>query len=184
MHWHSYLLLRARPRFTMPRRQRTPISDEENSTPPTSSSLIAFNHGRLEARFKGHEDRIQTLLIQITRKQMITPKVLHLSWLRTKNFGTLEQHLKSQKLKIFVELSHKIYPHLVKVFYENLKFRNDILKSSVKGVDMEITRQTWKDVAGLRQRGVQVRKGETIVVDEFNKVQYFNHICAIKVSKL
>jgi len=29
-------------------------------------------------------------------------------------------------------------------------------------------------VAGLRQRGVQVRKGETSVVDEFNKVQYFN----------
>jgi len=35
---------------------------------------------------------------------------------------------------------------------------------------MEITRQTWKDVAGLRQ----IRKGETTVVDEFNKVQYFN----------
>jgi len=29
-------------------------------------------------------------------------------------------------------------------------------------------------VVGLRQRGVQVRKGETTVVDEFNKVQYFN----------
>jgi len=39
---------------------------------------------------------------------------------------------------------------------------------------MEITSQTWKDVAGLRQRGVQVRKGETGAVDEFNKVQYFN----------
>jgi len=39
---------------------------------------------------------------------------------------------------------------------------------------MEITRQTWKDVAGLRQKGVQVRKGETSVVDEFKKVQYFN----------
>ena len=42
--------------------------------------------------------------------------------------------------------------------------------SYVKGVNMEITRQTWKDVAGLRERGVQVRKGETTVVDEFNKV--------------
>jgi len=39
---------------------------------------------------------------------------------------------------------------------------------------MEITRQTWKDVVGLRQKGVQVRKGETSGVDEFNKVQYFN----------
>jgi len=48
---------------------------------------------------------------------------------------------------------------LVKVFYTNLKFNNGILKSSVKGVDMEITRQTWKDVAALRQKGVQIRKG-------------------------
>jgi len=67
-----------------------------------------------------------------------------------------------------------VYPDLVKVFYANLKFNNGILKTSVKGVKMEITRQTWKDVAGLRQRGVQVRKGETSAVNEFNKVQYCN----------
>jgi len=29
-------------------------------------------------------------------------------------------------------------------------------------------------VAGLRQKGVHVHKGETTAVDEFNKVQYFN----------
>ena len=63
---------------------------------------------------------------------------------------------------------------MVKVFYANLKFNNDILKSSVKGVEMEITRKTWKHVVVLTQRVVQVRKGETTVVDEFNKVQYFN----------
>jgi len=67
-----------------------------------------------------------------------------------------------------------VYPDLVKVFYANLKFSNGVLKSSVKGVEMEIIRQTWKDVAGLRQKGVQVRKGETSAVDEFNKVHYFN----------
>ena len=96
-----------------------------------------------------------------------------MSWLRVENFGNLEQHLKAQKLKTFLELSSKVYPDLVKVFYANLKFSNGILKKSVKGVEMEITRQTWKDVAGLRQRGVQVRKGETSVVDDFNKLQYF-----------
>jgi len=97
-----------------------------------------------------------------------------MSWLRAENFGTLEQHLKAKKLKTFLELSGKVYPDLVKVFYANLKFNNDILKSSVKGVEMEITRKTWKHVVVLTQRVVQVRKGETTVVDEFNKVQYFN----------
>jgi len=47
-------------------------------------------------------------------------------------------------------------------------------KTNIKSVEMGITRKIWKDMAGLRQRGVQVRKGETNVVDEFNKVQYFN----------
>jgi len=77
-------------------------------------------------------------------------------------------------LKTFLELLGKVYPNLVKVFYANFMFNNGVLKSSVKGMEMEITRQTWKDVASLRQRGVQVRKGETNAVDEFNKVQYFN----------
>jgi len=39
---------------------------------------------------------------------------------------------------------------------------------------MDIIRQTWKDMVGLRQRGVQVHKRETTTVDEFNKVQYIN----------
>jgi len=51
-----------------------------------------------------------------------------------------------------------VYPDLVKVFYANLKFSNGILKTSVKSVEMEITGQTWKDVAGLRQRGVKFAK--------------------------
>jgi len=67
-------------------------------------------------------------------------------------------------LKTFLELSGKVYPDLVKLFYTNLKFSNGILKTSVKGVEMEITRQTWKDVVGLRQKSVQVRKGETSAV--------------------
>ena len=99
---HSYLLVRAKPRFTMSRRQRTTPLDEENSIPPTLSFLIALNHERLEVWFKGHEDRIQTFLIKITRKQMIIPKVLCLSCLRVKNFGTLEQHFKSKKLRLLL----------------------------------------------------------------------------------
>jgi len=39
-------------------------------------------------------------------------------------------------------------------------------------VQMEISKKARKDVVGLRQRGVQVRKVETSVVEELNKVQY------------
>jgi len=76
-------------------------------------------------------------------------------------------------LKTFLELSGKIYPDLVKVFFTNLEFKNDVLLSNIKGVRMEIKWKAWKDVVGLKARGVQVRKGETGVVQEFNKIQYY-----------
>jgi len=156
MHLHSNLLVRAKPRYIMPYRQINVQSNEEISSPPTPSSLIDVNHGKLEAWFEGHEDRIQTSLIEITRKQIIITKVLRFSWLRAENFKVLHQHLKKQKFNTFLELVGKIYPDSVKVFYANLKFNNAILRSNMKGVQREITRQTWKDVVGLRQRGVQV----------------------------
>jgi len=94
--------------------------------------------------------------------------------LRAEKFEALHQQLGTQKLKAFLELFGKIYLVLVKVFYANLKFNGGVLKSSLKGVKMEITKPIWKDVVDLRQRGVQVRKGEITTIEEFNKVQYFN----------
>jgi len=48
----------------------------------------------------------------------------------------------------------------VKVVFANLELKNDELLSSIKGVRMKINKKAWKDVAGLKARGVQVRKGE------------------------
>jgi len=112
-------------------------------------------------------------LIEMNKKQISIPKVLRFSWLRTKGFENLFQQLKHQRLKSFLELSGKIYRDLVKVFFTNLEFKNDVLLSSIKGVRMEINKKAWKDMGGLKPRGVQVRKGETRSVQEFNKVQYY-----------
>jgi len=78
-----------------------------------------------------------------------------------------------QNLQTFLELLGKIYLDLMKVFFTNLQLKNDVFLSSVKGVHMEISKKAWKDVARLRAKGVQVRNGETGVVQEFNKVQYY-----------
>jgi len=59
------------------------------------------------------------------------------------------------------------------MFFTNLQLKNDILKSCVKGVEIEISKKVWNDVVGLKQRRVQVRKVETGIVEEFNKVQYY-----------
>jgi len=103
-------------------------------------------------------------LIEMNRKQISIPKVLRFSWLRAEGFESLFQQLKHQKLKSFLELSGKIYPDLVKVFFTNLEFKNDVLLSSIKGVQMEINKRAWKYMVGLKPRGVQVRKGEIGVV--------------------
>jgi len=84
--------------------------------------------------------------------------VLRFSWLRAEGFESLFQQLKHQKLKSFLELSGKIYPDLVKVFFTNLEFKNGVLLSSIKGVRMEINKRAWKDVVGLKPRGLQMRK--------------------------
>jgi len=109
-------------------------------------------------------------LIKMNKKQISIPKVLRFSWLRAEGFESLFQQLKHQRLKTFLELSGKIYPDLVKVFFTNLELKNDVLMSSIKGVRMEINKKAWKDVAGLKSKGVQVRKGEIGVVPKFNKV--------------
>lgn len=158
----------------MPRRQaRKNHSEEEHSTPPTPNSPTQEHHGRIEAWFEGCEENIQAFLIEFNRKQICIPRLVKYSWLRDEGFGDLLAQLKHQKLKTFVELSGQIYPDLVKVFFTNLLFKNNMLLTHVKGVRMEITNHVWKDVAGLKPRGVQVRKGETRSVQDFNKVEYF-----------
>jgi len=131
------------------------------------------SHGRIEAWFEDHENNIQVFFTEMNRKHISIPKVLRFSWLRVEGFESLFQQLKHQKLKSFLELSGKIYPDLVKVFFTNLEFKNDVLLSNIEGVRMEINKRAWKDVLGLKSRGVQVRKGETGVVPEFNKMQYY-----------
>jgi len=127
----------------MSRRQQKAIqSNDEHFTPPTPRSPNHESHGRIEAWFENHEDNIQVFLIEMNRKQINIPKVLRFSWLRAEGFESLFQQLKHQKLKSFLELPGKIYPYLVKVFFTNLEFKNDVLLSNIKGVRMKINKKT------------------------------------------
>ena len=83
--------------------------------------------------------------------------------------------LKEQLLRRFLELSGNIYPNLVRVSYTNLQFNGDILVSHVKGVDLEITNEVWKAVTGLKFSGLKINKGNTGVVGEFNKMQFYKN---------
>jgi len=120
----------------------------------------------------------------MNKKQISIPKVLRFSWLRAEGFESLFQQLKHQKLKSSLELSGKIYPDFVKVFFTNLEFKNDVLLSRIKGVQMEVNKRAWKDVVGLKPRGVQVRKGEIGAVPEFNKMQYYGQCLRNPIAEI
>ena len=83
--------------------------------------------------------------------------------------------LKEQLLTRFLELSGNIYPDLVRVFYTNLQLNGDILVSHVKGVELEITNEVWTAVTGLKFSGLKINKGNTGIVDEFNKMKFYKN---------
>jgi len=72
-----------------------------------------------------------------------------------------------------MELNANIFLDLVKVFYTNLTFEVDTLKSQVKGVDMVIKTNVWPFITRIKFSGAQVGKGNTSVVEDFNKIQFY-----------
>ena len=55
-----------------------------------------------------------------------------------------------------------------------MKFEGNNLVSHVKGVEMEITHEVWTGVAGLKFSSLRNNKGNLGVVEDFNKIQFYN----------
>jgi len=49
---------------------------------------------------------------------------------------------------------------------------------------MEINKRALKDMVGLKPRGVQMRKGETGAVPEFNKIQYYGQCLRNPIAEI
>jgi len=96
-----------------------------------------------------------------------------MKWLKEEKLDEVRDLLKHQKLKMFLKLSGNTYPDLVKVFLTNMWYDDDTIYSQVKGVDMAINDEVWLVVAGLRNAGVTVGRGNTTDLGEFNKVQLY-----------
>jgi len=95
--------------------------------------------GKLEGCFSGDVGLINKYLLETSRKSVNTPKVVSFTWMKQQKLDFVRSIIKEQRLKRFLELTGKIYPDLVKVFYTNLQFNGDSFVSHVKGVDIVIT---------------------------------------------
>jgi len=129
--------------------------------------------GKLEGWFSGDADLINKYLLETSRKNVNTPKVVSFTWMKQQKLDSVRSILKEQKLKRFLELTGKIYPDLVKVFYTNFQFSDNSLISHVKGVNMVITSDVWSVVTGLKSSGMRINRGNLGIVEEFNKIQFY-----------
>jgi len=78
--------------------------------------------------------------------------------------GFCEKYPQGTEIERFLELTGNIYPDLVKVFYTNLKFSDNLLISHVNGVDMVITSYVWSVVTGLKSSELRINRGNLEVV--------------------
>jgi len=144
-------------------------------TPPSTKRMKSKgvkSSGKLEGWFAGDTNLINKYLLETSRKNVNTPKVVSFTWMKQQKLDSVKSILKEQKLKRFLELTGNIYPDLVKVFYTNLSFDGDSLVSHVKGVDMIITSEVWSVVTGLKSFGLRINRGNLGVLEDFNKIQF------------
>jgi len=72
--------------------------------------------GKLEGWFTGDTNLINKYLLETSRKNVNTLKVVSFSWMKQQKLDSVRSVLKEQKLKRFLELTGNIYHDLVKVF--------------------------------------------------------------------
>jgi len=148
------------------------------STPPSSKRIKTRSvrrSGKLKIWFSSDPDLMNKYLHETSRKVINTPKVVFFNWLKEQKIMEVRRLLKEQLLRRFLKLSGNIYPDLVRVFYTNLQFNGNIRVSHVKGVDLEITNEVWTAVTGLMFFGLRINRGNTGVIDEFNKMKFYKN---------
>jgi len=142
-------------------------------TPPSTQKMKSRgvkSSRKLEGWFVGDTNLINKYLLETSRKNVNTPKVISFTWMKQQKLDSVMSILKEQKLNRFLELTGNIYPDLVKVIYSNLNFDGDSLVSHVKGIDMIITTKVWFVVTGLKSSGLRINRGNLGVVEDFNKI--------------
>jgi len=101
-------------------------------------------------------------------------KQVSLDWLKSEELLEVAEMLEFQQLEKFLGLFDNVYPDLVKVFFANLKVKEDRFESRVKGVTMKITHSVWETVASLKCDGLKIGKGNIEALDDYNKVFFYN----------
>jgi len=136
------------------------------------------NTGRLEAWFawetkEDSQKSIDAYLTTYSRKIVNIPKFVRLEWLEEQQLHGVCELLEFQGLKRFLGLTGNIYLDLTKVFFTNLKVKDEKIESRVKGMRMLVSSVKWEAVTGLNYKGLKIGKENTEELDDYNKITFY-----------
>jgi len=146
---------------------------KKRSKPSRGTSICAVEeevreNGHTEKWFSGNHDQIAFYLHEVSKKVTHNPKFLRVEWLEGKSKQCEVYAHASEKLENFLNRTKNLYPDLVRVFFTNPSFEDEVMYSHAKGVDMEITPAVWTVVAGLKNTRRIVGKGHTSSLEDYN----------------
>ncbi|KOM26782.1 hypothetical protein LR48_Vigan317s000300 [Vigna angularis] len=103
-------------------------------------------------------------------KKLIKQKFIDLSWYISYNFS-FPNLIIEQGVQHLMELRGRYYPDLVRTFYYNLKIRDGVFQTRVKGVDIVLDNDIWTNVAKVPV----LEHSQTIPDDfaQFNKIAVY-----------
>jgi hypothetical protein len=109
------------------------------------------------------------------KKSLTTPKYGNLPTFSSEVFDFPVLY-KEQKVYDFISDSGSYYPDLVKAFYCNMKFENNVLTSAVKGIPISLTVQTLGECIKIPYEGVEIRTGYDAQLEGYAKKDFFYSI--------
>jgi len=80
-------------------------------TPPSAKRMKSRGvktSGKLEGWFAGDTNLINKYLLETSRKNVNTPKVVSFTWMKQQKLDSVRSILKEQKLKRFLELTRRV----------------------------------------------------------------------------
>ncbi|KOM40422.1 hypothetical protein LR48_Vigan04g062000 [Vigna angularis] len=129
-----------------------------------TSGVSESNVRRRDATIEGwlSDEQDQQSFSQFWKeRKLIKQKFIDLAWYTSYNFSFLNLIIE-QGVQHIMELRGRNYPDLVRIFYLNLKVRDGVFQTRVKGVDIVLDNDIWTNVAK-----VPVLENSQIIPNDF-----------------
>ncbi|KOM51344.1 hypothetical protein LR48_Vigan09g000300 [Vigna angularis] len=126
---------------------RRKLPTKKNSRP--SSSTNPRSRGNNLNGWISVEEKHREFTLFWKERKLISPKYFDLNWFHIYGFQ-FPPLIFHQGIQSLLEMQGKFYSDLVRVFYFNLKVRDGVYSTRVKGVDIVLDDDIWTTMAQIQ----------------------------------